>query len=99
MNEIINQQRLNELLIAKALREMEKLTCHDCAKTLQENEEYMEYPKTTKIKCKECHIKEPKLKNYQECEEYSRVVGYIRPVKQWNPGKKEEYKDRKEFKV
>lgn len=31
------------------------------------------------------------------CEIYTRVVGYYRPVKQWNPGKKEEYKDRREY--
>lgn len=30
-------------------------------------------------------------------EVYSRVVGYFRPVQQWNKGKQEEFKDRKEF--
>ena len=34
-----------------------------------------------------------------ECEVYSRVVGYLRPVKQWNKGKKQEFKDRKIFKI
>ncbi|MCD6093400.1 MAG: ribonucleoside triphosphate reductase [Candidatus Omnitrophica bacterium] len=34
-----------------------------------------------------------------ECEVYSRVVGYLRPVKQWNEGKKEEFKQRKAFKI
>ncbi|HHE45932.1 MAG TPA: ribonucleoside triphosphate reductase, partial [Candidatus Moranbacteria bacterium] len=33
----------------------------------------------------------------EECEVYSRSVGYLRPVKQWNVGKQEEYKKRKEF--
>ncbi len=33
------------------------------------------------------------------CEVYSRVVGYLRPVKQWNRGKKEEFKQRKTFKM
>lgn len=28
---------------------------------------------------------------------YSRIVGYYRPVQQWNKGKKQEYKERKEF--
>jgi len=28
-------------------------------------------------------------------EVYSRVVGYYRPVQNWNDGKKEEFKDRK----
>ncbi len=33
------------------------------------------------------------------CEVYSRVVGYIRPVQQWNKGKKQEFLDRHEFKI
>ncbi len=32
-----------------------------------------------------------------ECEVYSRVVGYLRPVKQWNDGKQAEFKMRKVF--
>jgi len=35
----------------------------------------------------------------QPCEVYSRVVGYIRPINQWNVGKQEEFKDRKVFVV
>jgi ribonucleoside-triphosphate reductase len=35
----------------------------------------------------------------KSCEVYSRVVGYLRPVQQWNDGKKEEYKMRSVFKV
>lgn len=35
----------------------------------------------------------------QRCEIYSRVVGYLRPVKQWNQGKQSEFSDRKEYKV
>ncbi|NOR17671.1 ribonucleoside triphosphate reductase [candidate division WOR-3 bacterium] len=34
-----------------------------------------------------------------QSEIYSRVVGYLRPVKQWNKGKKSEFKLRKTFKV
>lgn len=34
-----------------------------------------------------------------ECEIYSRIVGYIRPVKQWNKGKKQEFKQRKTYKL
>ncbi len=33
----------------------------------------------------------------QECEVYSRVVGYLSPVSQWNKGKKEEFSDRKTY--
>lgn len=31
----------------------------------------------------------------KSCEVYSRIVGYLRPVEQWNKGKKSEYGDRK----
>ncbi|MBI5700393.1 hypothetical protein HZC34_00895 [Candidatus Saganbacteria bacterium] len=30
-------------------------------------------------------------------EVYSRVVGYFRPVQNWNAGKKEEFKNRKTY--
>jgi ribonucleoside-triphosphate reductase len=30
---------------------------------------------------------------------YSRIVGYLRPLQQWNTGKQQEFKERKEFKV
>jgi ribonucleoside-triphosphate reductase len=42
--------------------------------------------------CPKCTIKQP-------CEVYSRIVGYYRPVQQWNLGKQEEFKQRKEFKI
>ncbi len=35
----------------------------------------------------------------KETEVWTRVVGFHRPVQSWNKGKKEEYKDRKEFSV
>ncbi len=44
------------------------------------------------FQCPKCIIKQP-------CEVYSRIVGYIRPVSQWNDGKKREWKERKEFKL
>jgi hypothetical protein len=33
------------------------------------------------------------------CEVYSRIVGYLRPVDNWNKGKKQEFKDRKTYGV
>ena len=33
----------------------------------------------------------------QKCEIYSRVVGYVRPVSEWNDAKQAEFKDRKVF--
>ena len=41
-------------------------------------------------KCPECG---------SECEIYSRVVGYYRPVKRWNIGKQQEFKDRRYINV
>ena len=32
-------------------------------------------------------------------EVYSRVVGFFRPVQEWNKGKKEEYSEREEYKI
>ena len=51
------------------------------------------------FKCNDCYEKSPSLNKFQKCEVYSRVVGYIRPVQQWNNGKKQEYKERKEYKA
>ena len=33
------------------------------------------------------------------CEIYSRVVGYHRPIQNWNKGKQEEFKERVTFRV
>ena len=49
------------------------------------------------LKCEDCFMDDPVLRNYQECDVYSRVVGYIRPVSGWNRGKIEEFRQRKEF--
>jgi ribonucleoside-triphosphate reductase len=45
------------------------------------------------------HFTCPKCLIEQPCEVYSRVVGYLRPVQQWNNGKVAEYKQRRVFKV
>jgi len=38
-------------------------------------------------------MEEVKLKR-TKCEIFSRVVGYIRPIQNWNVGKRAEFKDR-----
>jgi len=35
----------------------------------------------------------------KEVEVYSRIVGYLRPIKLWNDGKQEEFNKRTEFTV
>mgnify|MGYP001049200204 CR=1 FL=1 len=33
------------------------------------------------------------------CEVYSRIVGYLRPVQNWNKGKRQEFEDRQAYRV
>ncbi len=51
-----------------------------------------EYLEGEHFYCPKCTIKQP-------CEVYTRVVGYLRPVNQFNLGKQEEFKERKTFKI
>jgi hypothetical protein len=86
-----------------------KIFCHDCEKEIEaENGEIkngvaLVYDdngeKISVYKCKECFDKNPALNNFKKCEVYSRIVGYLRPVQQWNEGKQMEYKERLEFKT
>jgi len=39
------------------------------------------------------------MKCNKETEVYSRVTGFYRPIKLWNKGKKEEFKDRLHYNV
>jgi len=55
--------------------------------------------KISVFRCKECYKKDKSLTDYQKCQVYSRVVGYLSPVNQWNKGKQQEYKERKIFKI
>ena len=82
--------------------------CHDCKKKIVlvkneiKNGLQLVYDfngeKVNVFKCNDCYAKNPSLNDFQKCEVYSRVVGYIRPVGQWHHGKKQEYKERKEYK-
>ena len=49
------------------------------------------------FKCDKCFENDKTLRNFMPCDVWSRVVGYLRPVNQWNKGKVEEFKQRKEF--
>ncbi|HTX86945.1 MAG TPA: anaerobic ribonucleoside-triphosphate reductase [Candidatus Nanoarchaeia archaeon] len=41
----------------------------------------------------------PTIIKRQECVIYSRVVGYLAPVRNWNKAKKSEFADRKTFAI
>ena len=82
--------------------------CHDCGKDIELEEKKIingvlatysagTGDKVTVFKCSECFIKDDALRDFQECEVYSRVAGFYRPVKNWHKGKQEEFKDRKEY--
>jgi ribonucleoside-triphosphate reductase len=60
---------------------------------------YEPQPEQYFTKCDACYEKNPKLTKFQKCEVYSRVVGYLRPVSQWNEGKQEEFVNRKTFNI
>lgn len=53
----------------------------------------------TKRRCKMAAQKTEKKQERTKCEVYSRIVGYLRPVSQWNPGKEAEFYKRKTYKV
>lgn len=76
------------------------MVCHDCKCEIggfsNSYGEFISYGNGF-YKCEECFAKDPELRNFQECEVYSRVVGYLRPVSQWNKGKQAEFGDRKEY--
>jgi len=91
---------------------VEELYCWDCGKVLEVNDdgtivnaEKLRVQKGSDgspsiiIKCKECYNKNKNVIIPQACEVYSRVVGYLRPVSQWNEAKQAEFKTRKVFKI
>ncbi|MCX6764255.1 MAG: hypothetical protein NTU58_00915 [Candidatus Nealsonbacteria bacterium] len=96
------------MVSAKIVKKNKNL-CHDCKKeikiksngTLKGKELVYEDngEKIAILKCNECFEKNPGLTNFRKCEVYSRIVGYLRPIAQWNEGKKQEYKARKDYKI
>lgn len=94
---------------AKNAKNKNLAKCHDCGKEIKiEGKEIkdgvlLEYKngneKIEILKCDKCFKKNKSLSSFQKCEVYSRIVGYLRPVQQWNVGKQEEFNNRKEFKL
>lgn len=92
---------------AKSNKEDIKNFCYDCKEDIEvennsiKNGVFLIYDdcgeKIKVMKCKNCYDKNKALGNFKKCEVYSRVVGYLRPVEQWNTGKKQEFGERKEF--
>lgn len=90
-------------------KNVQKIKCYDCKKEIKiKGKEIVagvrlvydnQGSKKEIFKCKKCFEKDKSLRNYQPCEVYSRVVGYLRPVRQWNLGKQKEFHQRKEYKI
>ncbi len=86
-----------------------KIYCHDCKKEIKNIEideknqkivgaKFYEHDSNWYVKCLKCYKKDPILRNFQDAECYTRVVGFLRPVNQFNKGKQAEYSHRKNFK-
>lgn len=81
--------------------------CHDCGRKIEIEGENIKNglqlfyedqgEKIGIFKCNGCYNKNKSLTSFRECEVYSRIVGYLRPVSQWNKGKKQEYGERREY--
>ncbi len=95
---------------AKSNKIQFKGLCHDCGKEVyikvdQDGKELIikggavYFPKNYDffVKCDECYMKDPTLRDYQDCDVYSRVVGYLRPVGNWNAGKQAEWDKRVDY--
>jgi len=54
---------------------------------------------TPEFKCYECLEKDGGRISPTRCEVFSRVVGYLRPVQGFNPGKKAEFKQRTNYDI
>ncbi len=87
-------------------------SCHDCEREVNLISEKLEdgrlkigggalyeAPDGQFFKCEDCYGKEKTLKNHRQCEVYSRIVGYLRPISQWNSGKLSEFDMRRTLKV
>lgn len=89
---------------------MEQFNCYDCQKIIQHDKNQnitngvlLKYKHEGKeyliFKCHECYEKNKELTNFNPCDIYSRIVGYIRPINQWNQGKIQELQERKNFNI
>lgn len=51
------------------------------------------------IKCNLCYKEDPTLRNFRKIEVFSRVVGFLTPTNRYNPGKIQEFKMRRNYKL
>ena len=65
----------------------------------EKKQEKSNWIETAKMEGKTMETKQnqPNDQTRTRCEVYSRVVGYLRPVDQWNEGKQAEFAEREEY--
>ena len=109
----MNKERLHELVEENDGKFTVTGVCHDCksnctvSATALEDGIHIEGGSVYDpygddryyVKCNECFETDPMLRHYQDCEVYARVVGYLRPIKQFNEAKYAEFHDRVNFKI
>ncbi len=93
----------------KACKEDQNASCFDCGTKIElegdeiQNGNLLSYEDNGSnvfvFKCDSCFAKDRGIEDYKQCEVYSRIVGYLRPVQQWNKGKTQEYRERKEYEI
>lgn len=94
-------------IFKKEKEALENGVCYDCGKHLEIKDGEIKDgalliyedgdEKIAVLKCDECYEKNPALENFRKCEVYSRIVGYLRPVQNWNEGKRQEFSERTTF--
>ena len=57
-----------------------------------------EFDPRPEFKCTKCLERDNYRISPTRCEIFTRVCGYLRPIQSFNPGKREEFKDRKTYK-
>ena len=75
------------------------ILCIDCQCKITDANKGAKYPDKDgmkRYKCKECYEDKPEIS--QDALVYSRVVGYLTTVNNWNKGKRNEYAKRKVYK-
>ena len=68
--------------------------CFNCGHEFQKGDTNVHYWKEQKIyRCERC------ARQHFKTEVYDRICGYLRPIENWNPGKRSEREDKKFYKV
>ncbi len=98
---------IKEKIFKKEKEALEHGICYDCGKALNIKDGEIKdgalliyedgSDKLSILKCDSCYKENSALNEFKQCEVYSRIVGYLRPVQNWNEGKMQEFSERATF--